>query len=373
MTQLFPAMDKEEQQRLKELYLSSESNVGFTNAAQLYRQAKAEGLKLSRKQVREWLETQDLFTAYKPAVRKFLRRRVIPRGYMDLIDGDIAFMVRFAEDNDQIKYLAIFLDTFSRQLWAYPLLDKTSDTMLKTIKQFLKDSIIQCNSFRFDYGGEYTATKIRDYLESRSIYVHYARSPKKANFSERVISSLKNRIYKYMYAHQTNRYVDQLPSLVQAYNLSYHRSIRRSPASIGKHNEVQIWIEQYVPKCPRKTPVKFKFDKGNLVRLVYPQEKFGRGFYQKYTEAIYIIKQRFPTHPPTYKIKDQKGMDVGSVYYEPELSRVRGSLDTMEFKVLKILKKRTRKTKKGPVKEALVSWVGYPDSYNSWEPLSAVQ
>ena len=64
-------------------------------------------------------------------MRKFLHRRVIPRGYMNLIDGDIAFLVRFADDNDQIKYLVMFLDTFSHQQWAYPLLDKTSDTMFE--------------------------------------------------------------------------------------------------------------------------------------------------------------------------------------------------------------------------------------------------
>ncbi len=358
---------------MKELYLNAKSPSGFTSAAQLYRQAKLEGLKLSRKQVRRWLESQDLFTAYKPAVRRFLRRRVISRGYMDVIDGDVAFFVKLSEENDDIKYWAVFICIFSRQCWVYPMKDKTADTMLNIVKQFLKDSPIQMSVLRVDYGSEYANSKIREYLESREIYLQFARNPPKSNYAERLISTLKNRLYKFMYANQTNRYIDHLPQIIQAYNESYHSGIKTSPASIGKHNEVQLFIQQYVPKTPRKTPVKFGLKVGDLVRLVYPKETFARGFYQKFSEAIFIIKQRFPTHPPTYKIKDQKGLDVGSVFYQPELSLVRGSLDTIEFKVEKIVKKRTRKTKKGPVKEALVKWLGYDDSYNSWEPLSAVQ
>ena len=40
----------------------------------------------------------------------------------------------------------------------------------------------------------------------------------------------------------------------------------------------------------------------------------------------------------TYKIKYQKGLDMGSVIYELELSLVQGSLDTIEFKMEKIVK-----------------------------------
>ncbi len=346
-------MNRDQELQLEELYLNSKSPSGFTSASQLYRQAKSEGLKLSHKQIRKWLESQDLFTAYKPAVRRFLRRRVIARGYMDVIDGDVAFLDKLEKENDGIKYWAVFICVFSRQCWVYAMKDKTAETMLQKIKQFLKDSPIQMNTLRVDYGGEYSASIIQEYLESREIYLQFARNPPKSNYAERLISSLKNRVYKYMYAKQTNRYIDHLDEIVQAYNDAYHRGIKRSPSSIGKHNEVQIFMEQYVPKTPRKTPVKFKLKKNDLVRLVYPKETFARGFYQKFSEAIFVVKQRFATHPPTYKIKDQKGLDVGSVFYEPELSLVRGSLDTIQFKVEKILQRRTRKTKKAPSRKLL--------------------
>ncbi len=43
-------------------------------------------------------------------------------------------------------------------------------------------------------------------------------------------------------------------------------------------------------------------------------------------------------------------------------------IDTIEFKVEKIDKERTRTTLIGPVKEALVKWYGYDNSYDTWEP-----
>ena len=70
----------------------------------------------------------------------------------------------------------------------------------------------------------------------------------KANYAERVIQTLKRKIYKYMYHNKTHQYIDVLQELVNGYNNSYHTSIKRTPASVNKENEVEVWIQQYLPK-----------------------------------------------------------------------------------------------------------------------------
>ncbi len=52
--------------------------------------------------------------------------------------------------------------------------------------------------------------------------------------------STKYEVYKY----DTYKYMDSLQALVQAYNESYHSSLKQSPASIGKHNEVYAFVQQ---------------------------------------------------------------------------------------------------------------------------------
>ena len=93
-----------------------------------------------------------------------------------------------------------------------------------------------------------------------------------------------------MVANKTNWYINDLGEIVQAYNESYHSGIKCGPASIGKHNEIGIFIKLYVPKTPRKTPVKHRLQRGDLVRLLFPKETFAMGFYQKFSEAIFIVK-----------------------------------------------------------------------------------
>ena len=92
------------------------------------------------------------------------------------------------------------------------------------------------------------------------------RNEKKANYAEWVIQMLKKKIYKYLYHHKTERYIDVLQELVEGYNEGYHSGIKRAPSTINKENEVQVWAKQYLPKKSVKmTKIKFKFSEGDLV------------------------------------------------------------------------------------------------------------
>ena len=56
------------EQELRDIYYNPET--GYQSAERLYQKAKENGLKVSRKIVKEWLESQDTFTRYKPIVRR---------------------------------------------------------------------------------------------------------------------------------------------------------------------------------------------------------------------------------------------------------------------------------------------------------------
>ena len=65
---------------------------------------------------------------------------------------------------------------------------------------------------------------------------------------QRIIQTLKKKIYKYLYYHKTCKYIDVLQELVEGCNESYHSGIRRAPITINKENELQVCSEQYLPK-----------------------------------------------------------------------------------------------------------------------------
>ncbi len=68
------------------------------------------------------MHSEDLFTSYKPAIHQFPRRQVVGRGYIYIVEhveADVAYMDNYADENQGIKYLAIFICVFSRRLWVY--------------------------------------------------------------------------------------------------------------------------------------------------------------------------------------------------------------------------------------------------------------
>ena len=67
--------DKEfaNEQGLRDIYYGPKT--GYRSAEKLYQKAKEDGLKVSRKLVKEWLITQDTYTRYKPVIRKHKFRK----------------------------------------------------------------------------------------------------------------------------------------------------------------------------------------------------------------------------------------------------------------------------------------------------------
>ena len=54
----------------------------------------------------------------------------------------------------------------------------------------------------------------------------------KASVIERFNRTLKERLYRYLTAANTLKFVDVLPQVVQGYNTSWHRSIGRAPQDV---------------------------------------------------------------------------------------------------------------------------------------------
>ena len=364
-------MDKGDEKYLKDLYYNPSRKSAFAGLNKLWRYVRASGRNISRRNLSEWLSKQDVYTSHHPIVRRFSRKKVITRGIDDVWDVDLCDMTKLAKYNDDYTTLGIFIDIFSRYLFVIPMKDKSTKETLRAIKQVLMDSRSQPETFRSDAGKEFVGKEVKNYLADREIYQQIARNEHKANYAERVIRTLKKKIYKYLYANKTKRYIDVLDDLVEGYNNSYHSSIKCAPSSVNKHNQYKVWVDQYIPE---NTPAdseyiqkrkKAKFPIDTMVRISNLRTPFSRGFGQTFSEELFIIKDVFPGIPITYRLKDLNGEEVLGLFYEPELVTVRGKDNKSTYSVEKILKERTRNGKK----EVLIKWKGYSEKFNSWEPI----
>ena len=67
----------------------------------------------------------------------------------------------------------------------------------------------------------------------------------KASIAERFIRTLKEKLWRYFTYTNNRRYVEVLPALVESYNNTYHRSIRRAPNSVNSENQEKVWLTLY--------------------------------------------------------------------------------------------------------------------------------
>ena len=88
---------------------------------------------------------------------------------------------------------------------------------------------------------EFKNKDFQNFLKSKKIYFFTTENPEtKASIVERFQRSLKSRMWKYFTHHRTLRYLDVFSKLVNTYNHSYHRSIKRAPVSVTDQNEAKV-------------------------------------------------------------------------------------------------------------------------------------
>ena len=221
--------------------------------------------------------------------RRFPTRRVIVWGVDDTWFADLVDIQSFSKHNDGVKYLLNVIDVFSKYALSVPLIDKTCRNMIRTF-----DTIVgkrKPSKMWVDRGGEFYNRTMDRWLEENGIERYSTYNEGKAVAVERFNRTLKTRMWKYMSANNTyryiNRYIDVLDELLRKYNTSYHRSIRITPTRASdKRNESTVWNHLYGDAAD---PIKPKFKVGDRVRISKKKTTFEKGYTPNWTEEVFEI------------------------------------------------------------------------------------
>ena len=114
-------------------------------------------------------------------------------------------------------------------------------------------------------------------MKEEEIQLYNTYNETKASVVERVIRTLKTRMWRYFTAKKTMRYIDVLPDLVDSYNRSKHRSIQKKPINVTQNIEQEVWHTLY-GKRENKGNIKYKFDVGDQVRISKMKRTFEKGY-----------------------------------------------------------------------------------------------
>ena len=130
---------------------------------------------------------------------------------------------------------------------------------------------------------------------------------------------MKNIMWKYFPANNTQKYIDVLPSMVAKYNNTYHQSIKLTPSDARNPASYQHVHNVLYANGNARKATSPKFYVGDKVRITRKKGTFEKGFTPNWTEEVFTISSVKATKPPTYTIKDTLGGPVQGNFYWQEL------------------------------------------------------
>ena len=217
---------------------------------------------------------------------------------------------------------------FSKYAWVVPLKNKTGLSLVDAFKIILASGR-KPEKIITDQGTEFFNKHFKALLKDEDIGLYNTYNETKASVVERLIRTLKTRMWRYFTAKKTMRYIDMLPGLVYSYNHSVHRSIKMKPTDVTADNEKQVWRTLYDHNDDVKH-VKYKFKIGDQVRISKIKRKFEKGYLPNFSKEIFTISKQVPCDP-MYKLKDYDGEELKGTFYEKELQEVIKSNDVYEL------------------------------------------
>ena len=125
------------EQGLRNIYY--DPKTGYRSAEKLYQKAKEDGLKVSRRLVREWLITQDTYTRYKPVIKKHKFRKTFVKNLADQMQMDLVDMGKYANKNKGYRWILTAVEILSRYAFAIPVYRKDLKNMTEAVKELLKN------------------------------------------------------------------------------------------------------------------------------------------------------------------------------------------------------------------------------------------
>ena len=218
--------------------------------------------------------------------------------------------------NKGTRFLLCVTDIFSKYAWVAPLKDKKVITIVNAIQNILDNStklhsIRKPNKIWADKNSEFYNRSFKKWLKYNDMEMYSRHNEGKSVVGERSIRTLKNKIYKHVTAVSKNVYIDKMNDVVNEYNNTYHRTMKKKPTEI-KDNTYIDSIKEANDKDPKSKV-------GDHVRISKYQNIFAKRYDPNWSEEVFVIKEATNTVPWAYFINDLNDEDVIETFYEKEL------------------------------------------------------
>ena len=127
--------------------------------------------------------------------------------------------------NKGIKYLLCAIDLFSKYAWVVTLKDKKGTSIVNAFLEIISKGR-KPNKIWVDRDSEFYNNSFKAFLKMNNIEIYSTYNEGKSVIAERLIKTLKNKIFKHMTATSRNVYFNALDDIVNKYNNTVHKTIK---------------------------------------------------------------------------------------------------------------------------------------------------
>ena len=359
---------------LYSVYHDPSQPASFGGIDVLYKFAREHStLGISRKDVHEFLRGQEVYSTHVKKNKSKAYYQLTTLGPHELIDVDTAYFDFNDHGGNSPKKIVVAIDTFSRRLAARSVKDIRSQTMRRVVPELVKE-LGGSRYIRHDSGTEFTSAAVQNALKRMKVKSLRSYAPNKSSAAERVIRSIKGRLYKYLQSTGSRDWSKALPSIVASYNNKKHRSLaggKYSPNEVSDDNAAELWFyfkKQQLKHSAKPSPYKFALN--DSVRVNQTRLAFDKDYLEQNSTVVYFISFRYLSggNINRYRLKDEHNKEVGGSFTANQLEKCTITDDT-EYRIEKELHYKDIEG----VPCVYVKWFQMPSRYNSYVPLANVR
>lgn len=156
---------------------------------------------------------------HRYARKNFERRKYSMRGIADTLQADLIDMQAFKQKNRGYRYILIVIDVFSKKAYAEPLKDKTAKSVTEAMEIIFNRVGQHIQNLHTDDGKEFFNGLMKQLLARYGNINHYSTySVKKASIVERLIRTIKQKLYMQFTLIGSNIWYNILEKTIDNYN-----------------------------------------------------------------------------------------------------------------------------------------------------------
>ena len=338
---------------MEKIYYNVDEPAAFGGVQKLKEASKA-----SRKKTLDFLRRSDVYTQFKPTVRRFTRRQTIAHYKNELFQADLGDFQKLARYNSSYRYILIALNVLSKYVYYFPVKNKKLEEMQRAFNKIFAHATPKL--LQTDRGGEFVSKVMQDYFKRKQVHWYHTFSEAKATLAERQIRTLREKLQRIFHHTGSYKYVHLLPRLAQSYNETKHSRTGMAPVEVNSQNEQRVFEKLF--GGTRRTTLQPRFRVGDQVRLAQTKSIFEKRTSRRWTEEVFTVKRIKLSDPIMYYVQDAQGEDILGGMYAYELNKVIKD-DSALWDIERVIKKQRDKD---GLMHYFVKFRGYLSKHNAW-------